>query len=125
MRRQMRFEQLEGGLRRIGTGQEIDVPVADGAPFRQRFQVQNRIPVFAAVQNDLNLLRQLLCLHQGEDLEHLIKRSETAWKDDQRLCQVRKPEFAHEEIVKLEVEAVGDVRVWPLLVREADVQADR
>ena len=54
---------------------------------------------------------ELLGLHQREDLEHLVERAEPARKDHERLRQVREPELAHEEVVELEVQAVGDVRI--------------
>ena len=53
------------------------------------------------------------------------QRAEAARKDHQRLGQVREPELAHEEVVELEVQPVGDVRVGALLERQPDVQADR
>ena len=46
-------------------------------------------------------------------------------KDHERLREIREPELAHEEVVELEVQAVGDVRVRALLEGQPDVQADR
>ena len=83
------------------------------------------VPVLAAVEDDADLLRQLVGLHEREDLEQLVARAEAAGKDHERLRQVREPELPHEEVVELEVQAVGDVRVRALLERQPDVQADR
>src|SRR5262249_23281458 len=60
-----------------------------------------------------------------EDLEELVERAEAAGEDHQRLRQVGEPELAHEEVVELEMQALGDIRVGALLERQPDVQADR
>src|SRR5262245_17931444 len=125
VRRQVFFQELERRLRRIGPHQKIEILFRNGAPFNQRLHVQNLIPVFAAIEQDLDLLRQLLGLHQGKNLEHLVERAEASRKNDERLRQVRKPELAHEEVVELEVKVVRNVRIRPLLVRKADVQTNR
>ena len=121
----MHLEQLECRFRRIRARQKVDVLFRNRTPLDQRLHAQNRVPVFAAVEKNLNLLGELLGLHQRENLEHLVERSEAAGENHECLCQVRKPELAHEEIVKLEVQAVGDVGIRPLLARKADVQPDR
>ena len=121
----MRLEQLERALGRIGALHELNVSGADRPPLRHRFQMEDRIPVLGAVQNDLNLLLELLRLHQRQDLEHLVERPESAREDHQRLGQIRKPELAHEEVVELEVQPVGDEAVRALLEGQADVQSDR
>src|SRR5205807_109307 len=73
----------------------------------------------------LNLLGQLVGLHQRQNLEQLVARPEAAGKDHERLGEVREPELAHEEIMELEVQTLGDVRVGPLLEGQTDVEADR
>src|SRR5262249_8621960 len=47
-----------------------------------------------------------------------------AGEDDERAREVREPELAHEEVMELERELACDVAVGPLLVRQADVEAD-
>ena len=84
-----------------------------------------RFQYLGAVEDDLDLLVELLRLHQRENLEHLVERAEAAWKNDERLRHVRKPELPHEEVVELKMEAVGDVGIWPLLEGQLDVEADR
>ena len=86
---------------------------------------EDGVPILGAVQHDLDLLLQLLGLHQREDLEHLVERPESSRKHDERLCKIGKPELAHEEIVEFEVQTVRDVPVGPLLERQLDVQPDR
>ena len=88
------------------------------------FEVEDLVPVLAAVEDHEQLLRELLRLRQRQDLEHLVERAEAAGKNHQRLGQVGEPELAHEEVVELEVQALGDVAVGPLLERQADVEAD-
>jgi hypothetical protein len=64
-----------------------------------------------------------LGLGEGEDFKHLVERAEAAGKDDQRLGEIGEPELAHEEVMELEVERGGDVRVGMLLEGQADVEA--
>ena len=71
------------------------------------------------------MLRELFRLDEGEDLEELVERAEPAGKDHECLRQVREPELPHEEVVELEVQPAGDVRVRALFERQPDVQADR
>src|SRR5204863_7007874 len=80
---------------------------------------------FAAVENDADFLRQLVGLDEREDFEELVARAEAAGKDHQRLREIREPELAHEEIVELELEPFGDVRIGTLLEGQPDVEADR
>ena len=43
-----------------------------------RVKIEDAVPVFRTVQDHLNLLGQLLGLHQRENLEHLVERAETS-----------------------------------------------
>src|SRR6185503_5547394 len=72
-----------------------------------------------------DLLRQLVGLYERQHLEQLVERAEAAGKNHQRLRQVGEPELAHEEVVELEVQPLGDVGVGALLERQPDVEADR
>ena len=69
-------------------------------------------------------LRQLLGLRQRQDLQHFVQRSEAARKHHQRLGEIREPELAHEEVVKLEAQLRADVRIGQLLERQPDIQPD-
>src|SRR5215467_5739928 len=80
------------------------------------------VPVFAPVDNNQNLLRQLLCLGQREDFEKLVERAKAARKNHQRLRKICKPELPHEEVMELQIQRRGDVRVGILLERQTDVQ---
>ena len=117
-------ELLECIGRRIGVAEQIQVLLGDRAPLRHRLEVEHLVPVLAAVEDDADLLRQLVGLREREDLEQLVAGAEAAGKDHQRLRQVREPELAHEEVVELEVQPVGDVRVGALLERQPDVEPD-
>src|SRR5438132_13986534 len=123
--REVCLEELTCRLRRVGANEQVDVLLGDGSPLDERLHGENRIPVLAAVQQNLNLLGELLGLHQRQDLEHLVERSKPSRENYQGLREVREPELAHEEVVELEMKAVGDVRVGSLLVRKADVQTNR
>ena len=122
---EMRLQQRERLLWRVRSLDQIDVPRADRSPVGHRLETEDRIPVLGPVEDDLDLLRQLLGLHQRQDLEHLVERAEAARKDHERLGEIRKPELAHEEVVELEVQSLGDVAIRALLERKPDVQADR
>ena len=98
-------QHLEGALGRVHLFHQLEVVLVDGAPLDQRLQVQDLVPVVRAVQDDLELLRELLRLHEGQDLEYLVERAEAAGKHHERLGQVREPELPHEEVVELEVQA--------------------
>ena len=67
----------------------------------QRVEVQDFFPEGSAVQNHRHLLAQLLRLHQRQDFRQFVQGAEAARKHHQRLGQVREPELAHEEVVKL------------------------
>ena len=71
------------------------------------------------------MLRQFVRLHEREDLEQLVARAEAARKNHERLRQVREPELPHEEVMELEMQAVGDVRVGALFEWQPDVEPDR
>src|SRR5439155_13359015 len=122
---EMRAELLERLLRSVRAVEELHVAVRDRSPFGHRAQVEHLIPVFAAVQNHLNVLGQFVGLYERENLEQLVAGAEAAGKHHERFGQVRKPELPHEEIVELEMESFGDVWICSLLERQANVQADR
>ena len=63
-------------------------------------------------------------LSESQDFKQLVQGTEPAGEDHQCLCQVRKPELAHEEVVELEVKRRCNVGVRILLEREPDVQAN-
>ena len=81
----------------------------------QNFEPYRMIVIFFA---------SFLGLDQREDLEQFVHRAEAARENHQRLRQVREPELAHEEVVELEAEFAGDVRIGKLLERQTDVQPD-
>jgi hypothetical protein len=91
-----------------------------GAPIAPHSSIGSR----SRIQHDLDLLRQLLGLHERQHFEHLVQRAEAARKDHQCLGHVREPELPHEEVVELEVQAVSDVRIGPLLEGQPDVETD-
>ena len=69
------------------------------------------VPVLAAVDDDQNFLGQLVGLGEGEDFEEFVHGAETAGEDDESLGEIGEPEFAHEEVVELEIQRRGDVLV--------------
>src|SRR5215471_2717042 len=87
MRDQMRPQPLECVGRRVDVLQQFEVLVGDRTPLRHRPEVEHLVPVLAAIENDADLLRQLVGLHQREDFEQLVACAEAARKDHQRLRQ--------------------------------------
>ena len=98
---------------------------ADHAVPDQRVEVDDLVPVGRPVEKYRDPARQLLRLCERQDLEELVHRAEAARKDDERAREVREPQLAHEEVAKLERQSVGHVGVRTLLLRQADVEADR
>ena len=85
VRDQMIAQVLERVGGRVGVMKQLEILFGNGAPLGHRLEIQHLIPVLAAVQHDADLLRQLVGLHQREDLEQLVERAEAARKDDERL----------------------------------------
>src|SRR5580692_7048706 len=104
--------------------EEIQIVGGNGPILHQRFKVYDFLPKTGAVENNRNLLGELSGLDERENLEELVHGSKPAREDHQRLRQIRKPELAHEKVVELEVEFIGDIRVRELLERKSDVQPD-
>jgi len=61
-------------------------------------------------------------LHQRQHFEKFVHGSETAGENDDRLGQIEEPEFAHEEVVELEIQLSGDVRIVELLHRQRNIE---
>ena len=68
------------------------------------------------------MLLGLARLDQGQHLEQLVERPEAAGEGDQRLGQVEEPVFPYEEVMELEVQLGGDVRVMLLFEGEGDAE---
>jgi len=117
-------QQRHSGLWRVRELEKLHVRGRDGPILDQRLEIYDFLPELRAVQDDHDLLRQLLGLHQRQDLEKLVHRSESARKDHQRLRQISEPELAHEEVMELEIQFIRDIRIRVLLVRKTDVQSD-
>ncbi len=56
--------------------------------------------------------------------EKFVDGAEASGKNHESFGEIGEPEFAHEEIVELEVERGGDVRIGILLEGQIDVEAD-
>src|SRR5208337_1799215 len=88
------------------------------------FEIDDLLPVLAAIHDDDNFLRQLLRLGEGDNLKEFVERTETSGKNHQPFGQVREPELAHEKVMELEVERRRDVAVRILLEGQVDVEPD-
>src|SRR6202042_2491737 len=85
------LQQVKRLFGRIDELEEIAVLPRDSSLLGQQVEVDDLLPVAGAIDEDGDLLGQLLGLRQGQQLEHLVERAETAREDNQRLRQVGKP----------------------------------
>src|ERR1035438_5134017 len=115
---QGKAQNLHGFLWRIGKVEELQVFRRDGAVLYQRVEVDDFFAERRAIENDRHLLRQLLRLRKGQDLEELVHGSEAAGEDYQGFGQVGEPELTHEEIVELKTQLIADVRIGELFERQ-------
>src|ERR1700722_767742 len=99
---QLLLQDTERSFGIVGVLKQIQIIPIDGPVFLQRFEIQYLAPEFCAVQHDYNLAFEFLRLSQRQNLEQLVHGSESTRENNQCFRQVRKPEFAHEEVVELE-----------------------
>src|SRR5579885_392145 len=118
------FEEFECGLRMIGVLEQIQILGRDHAVLDERIKIDDLFPVLRAVEQNSDLLGELLSLREREQFHELIHGAVTPGKDHQRFGEVGEPELAHEEVVELEAELRGDVRIRKLFEGKPDVQAD-
>ncbi len=105
--------------------EKVEIFAADRPVAYQRLEVDDLFPVTGTVEHNRNRTIQLPGLLQSQNLEHFVQRAEASGECHERPRQMCEPEFAHEEVVKLDRQFAGNVRVGPLLMRQSDVQADR
>src|SRR6476660_6373390 len=102
---------VESFVHAVGKLQHLVLLFVDGAPVHHGFPIENLVPIPAAVDEDNVVLGELSCLQQREHLPKFVHRAEAAGKNDEGLGDLREPEFAHEEVVKIEAELRTDVGV--------------
>src|SRR5208337_3236938 len=90
----------------------------------QHIKVEHAPPILPAIEQYSHFFSKLFGLGEGENLEEFVECAEASRKDHESLGKVGKPEFAHEEVMELEVELRSDVRVGHLLEGQGDVEAD-
>ena len=71
------------------------------------------------------MLLRLARLDERHHFEELVESPKATGEGDHRLGEVEEPVFPDEEVVELEVELRGDVRVVALFEGQGDAQADR
>src|SRR5580704_6528921 len=108
---------LECAARLIGVIEQAEILGVDHAVFDEGVKIDDLLPVARAVKNDRYRAVEFTRLGQCQDLGQLIQGSEAAGKDDECAREVRKPELAHEEVMKFERQRAGDVGVWTLFTR--------
>src|SRR5215469_10780835 len=127
---QMIFRQsvLQEGktlFRRVDDLEKFQVGSCNRPCVDHDLKIDQAFPVFPSINDHQNLLRQFLGLRQGEDFEEFVHGSEAAGKNHQRLGQIREPELAHEEVVKVKIQGRRDVGVGILFEGQANIQANR
>ena len=100
------------------------IPRTYRAVAHERVEIDYLPPVLGAEHDDRHRLAHLLSLHQRQQLEQLVERTEPARKHDHRLRKIGEPEFAHEEVVEVKRELARNVVVAELVGRNRDGQAD-
>src|SRR5271156_345569 len=90
----------------------------DHAPAHHGAKIQHLLPIAPPVNQNHIVLREFPRLQQRHHLPKLIHRPESAGKNDQRLGNLREPQFAHEKIMKIKAQFRTDIRVRKLFVRQ-------
>src|SRR5579863_1032122 len=117
-------QEFESIFRRVDNLQQVEIGLGYSAGVDKGLEVEDAIPVLAAVDHHQNLLGQFVGLSERENLEQLVHGAEASRENHQTFCQVGKPELPHKEIVKLEVQGRSDVGVRALFEGQGDVQSD-
>jgi hypothetical protein len=115
---------IVGLIDAIGAVEQFDISGTDGAVFHQSVQVQDLVPVLCPKQHDRHAFLHLARLHQGKDLKELVERAEAAGEQHHRLGEIDKPEFTHEEVVKMKVHLVTDVWIVEFVAGNRDSQSN-
>ena len=110
-------------LGRFGKPEKFAVFLIYDAFVDQEIEIDGLTPKALAHQDDRNR-PDFACLNEREYFEQFVDGAIPARKRDQRLGSQEKMKLAKSEIVKVEAPIGGDVRVWILLMRQADVEAD-
>src|ERR1700676_3630354 len=121
--RQAIAQKLESVFRAVDDFELVQVVRRNSTGVHEGLEVEDAVPVFAAIDDNQNLLGQLVGLRQREDLKQFVHGSESARKNDQGLGEIGEPEFTHEEIVELEIQRRSDVLVRTLFEGQLNVQA--
>src|SRR5215813_2959276 len=61
----------------------------------------------------------------GQELEELVKRTESSWKNHKRVCSHREMKLPHGEVVEEKRQVWRRIAIWLLLVREPNIESYR
>src|SRR5205085_3809763 len=90
---QVFLQELKSFFRRVNDLEQIKILLRDHARIGHRLKVNDLGPVLTAINHYKDLLCQLLCLREREDLEEFVHRAKPSGKYHQRLCQISEPEL--------------------------------
>src|ERR1022692_1629235 len=122
--RDSRLQEPQRGCRIVGELKKRKILSRDHAVPHKGLEINDLVPVTRSVQHNRNVTLDLSRLHQRQDLHQFVERAESTRKHNKPAGEICKPELAHEEVMELERELARDVGVWPLLVRQSDVEPD-
>src|ERR1700690_4442515 len=108
-------QKFEALFRRVHDLEKFQALRGNGSRVHHGLEVNQAVPILAAINDDQNLLGQFLCLRESENLEKLVEGPEAARENHQRLGQIREPELAHEEVMEFEIQRWSDMRIGHLL----------
>ena len=114
----------KGVVDRVGELEHFVFLLINHAPAHHGAEVENFIPILAAVNDDEVVARELAGLEQREHFPKLVHSAKAARENDESFGDLREPKFAHEEIVEIEAELRTDISVGELLVGQFDREAD-
>src|SRR5271169_4381655 len=103
---------------------KLQIGGRNGAILHEGIEVDDFFPETGTVENDRDFFGELPGLHESQNLEEFVQGSKSSGEDDEGLRQISEPELAHEEVVELEIEFIGDIRVGELFERKTDVEPD-
>src|ERR1017187_5941389 len=116
-----KFERLFRSVRPVDQAQVFR---RNGSCVHQCLEIDDLVPVLAAVNHHTDVLGELFGLRQGQQFKHLVEGTKASGKHHQRLGQGGEPQLAHEEVVELKIKVGRDVGDGNLLEGQVDVEAD-
>mmetsp|Transcript_98018 Transcript_98018/g.253476 ORF Transcript_98018/g.253476 Transcript_98018/m.253476 type:complete len:301 (-) Transcript_98018:23-925(-) len=117
-------QRLEGFIRCIDEDELAGICLGDHAVLDKGLPLDASLPKLLADEDHWQLSLDLPSLHERHELEQLVACAEAARGHDEAHALVAHPELAREEVMVLEAELWGNVRVETVLEGQGDAEAD-